>query len=127
MPSITMTHKGTFTNTQSKLNRMSKGMIQEVLGKYGALGVHVLSQATPIDSGESRNSWTSKVEKKGKGWRLSWHNQNRTVNGQPVVILIQFGHGTGTGGYVAGQDFINPAIKPVFDLIIAEVRRKVAS
>ncbi|QXO13038.1 hypothetical protein SEA_FIGLIAR_31 [Gordonia phage Figliar] len=127
MPSITMTHKGAFTNTQSKLNRMSKGMIQEVLAKYGALGVHVLSQATPIDSGESRNSWTSKVEKRGKGWRLSWHNQNRTVNGQPVVILIQFGHGTGTGGYVAGKDFINPAIKPVFDLIIAEVRRKVAS
>ncbi|UVK59313.1 hypothetical protein SEA_PHEROBRINE_30 [Gordonia phage Pherobrine] len=127
MPSIQLTHKGSFTNTQSKLNRMSKGMIQDTLSKYGALGVHVLSQATPIDSGESRNSWTSKVEKTGKGWKLSWHNQNRTVNGQPVVILIQFGHGTGTGGYVAGRDFINPAIKPVFDLIIAEVRRKVRS
>ncbi|QFP94913.1 hypothetical protein SEA_OHMYWARD_31 [Gordonia phage OhMyWard] len=126
MPSIQLTHKGSFSNAQSRLGRMSKGTIQDALSKYGALGVHVLSNATPMDSGESRNAWTSKVTKTGKGWKLAWHNQNKTIDGQPVVILLQFGHGTGTGGYVAGRDFINPAIKPVFDLIIAEVRRKVA-
>ncbi|QJD49607.1 hypothetical protein HWD32_gp29 [Gordonia phage Secretariat] len=126
MPSITLTHKGSFYNAQSRLNRMSKLQIQDVLSKYGKLGEHVLAEATPIDSGESRNAWYSKVERKGSNWTLSWHNQNRTVTGEPIVILIQFGHGTGTGGYVAGQDFINPAIKPVFDLIVAEVRRKVA-
>ncbi|QPL14677.1 hypothetical protein SEA_SCHWARTZ33_32 [Gordonia phage Schwartz33] len=126
MPSITLTHKGTFSNATNRLKKMSDGSITDALSKYGALGVHVLSAATPMDTGDSRNSWYSKVSKKGGRWTLSWHNQNRTVTGEPIVILIQFGHGTGTGGYVAGQDFINPAIKPVFDLIIAEIRRKVA-
>ena len=125
MASISLTHKGGFTNTERRLQRMSQGSIADALDKYGQLGVAVLASATPIDTGETRNSWSHKVEKTGRGWKLSWSNQNKTITGEPIVLLIQHGHGTGTGGYVAGLDFINPAIKPVFQLILAEVRRKV--
>lgn len=125
MSSITLSHKGNFSSTENRLQRLSSGSIFDTLSKYGQLGVHALSEATPIDTGETRNSWTSKVEKTSRGWRLSWSNQNETITGDPIVLLIQHGHGTGTGGYVAGIDFINPAIKPVFELILAEVRRKV--
>ena len=125
MASISLTHKGGFTNTERRLQRMSQGTIADALDKYGKLGVAVLASATPIDTGETRNSWEHKVERTGRGWKLSWSNQNKTITGDPIVLLIQHGHGTGTGGYVAGLDFINPAIKPVFELILAEVRRKV--
>ena len=125
MASISLTHKGGFTNVERRLQKMSQGTISDVLGKYGQLGVAVLASATPIDTGETRNSWDYEVEKTSRGWKLSWSNQNKTITGEPIVLLIQHGHGTGTGGYVAGLDFINPAIKPVFQLILAEVRRKV--
>lgn len=126
MPSIFLSHKGSFSNAESRLRRMSKNTIRDALTKYGELGVKVLADATPKDTGETALAWYSKVEQTSKGWKLSWHNQNKTVNGDPIAIMIQTGHGTGTGGYVAGQDYINPAVKPVFDLILAEVRRKVA-
>ena len=125
MASISLSHKGNFSKAENRLRRMTQGSISETLSKYGQLGERVLAAATPIDTGETRNAWTSQVEKTGRGWKLSWSNQNRTVTGDPIVLLIQHGHGTGTGGYVPGVDFINPAIKPVFDLILAEVRRKV--
>ncbi|WKW86815.1 hypothetical protein SEA_CONLEY_29 [Gordonia phage Conley] len=126
MPSISITHKGSFSKAENRLRKMSGSAIFDSLSKYGELGVHVLASVTPMDTGETANSWYAKVEKSGRGWKLSWHNQNRTVNGDPIAIMIQTGHGTGTGGYVAGQDYINPAIKPVFNLIVADVRRKVA-
>lgn len=123
--SIAFSSSGSFMDATKFLHLMSKGTIQDSLNKYGQLGTHVLKGATPVDSAATAQGWYHKVEKKDGKWVLSWHNQNRTTSGQSVAILIQYGHGTGTGGYVAGQDFINPAIKPVFDLIVAEVRRKV--
>lgn len=126
MASITLSHKGSFSKTERRLQRMSSGGIFDSLSKYGELGVHVLASVTPIDTGATSNAWYHKVDKSGRGWKLSWHNQNRTITGDPIAILIQAGHGTGTGGYVVGRDYINPAIRPVFNLILADVRRKVA-
>lgn len=125
MPMILYTSSGAFMKAQKKLMMMSSKSIVNALNKYGEQGVAALKAATPIETSASANAWYSKVATGGKMYRLSWHNDNLTDDGTPVVILIQFGHGTGTGGYVAGEDFINPAIKPIFDKIVAEIRREV--
>lgn len=125
MSAITLTSQGDADKTQNRLHKLIRNDLSSLLSQYGELGVLALSSTTPIDTGKSKASWVSKVEKTSQGWKLSWKNQNRTVTGEPIVLLLQYGHGTGTGGYVAGRDFINPAIKPVFDLILADLRRKV--
>lgn len=125
MSSIFFSSSGAFKKTENKLIMMSKGKIQQALAKYGEQGVAALKTATPVDSAATANSWYSKVATAKGVWRLSWHNDHLTNDGVPVAILIQFGHGTGTGGYVAGEDFINPAIKPIFDKIIATIRTEV--
>ena len=125
MSSIFFSSSGAFKKTENKLVMMSSSKITEALKKYGEQGVAALKAATPRDSAETANAWYSRVGRGGRMWRLSWHNDNMTVDGVSVAILIQFGHGTGTGGYVAGEDFVNPAIKPIFDKIIAEIRTEV--
>lgn len=125
MRSIYFTSSGSFKDTEAFLQRMSKANIKKVLDKYGQMGVNALQSATPVDTSASAQAWSYKVANTKGMWRLSWHNQNRTSTGVPIVILIQYGHGTGTGGYVAGEDFINPAIKPIFDRIVTEVRSEV--
>ncbi len=89
------------------------------------MGVEALSLATPIDSGLSSVSWSYRIFKEGKRTSIEWFNNNVDADGTPIVILLQYGHGTGTGGYVQGHDFINPAIQPIFDLIVANVWRAV--
>lgn len=86
------------------------------------MGVNALSSATPIDTALAANSWGYNLTKDGNG--IAWYNTDVEGN-RMVVILIQYGHGTGTGGYVAGRDFINPAIRPVFDKIVEDVWRQV--
>lgn len=121
---ITFESTGSFKNTETFLQRMSKRNISAILEKYGALGVEALRAATPVDTSLTSQSWTYKVSRKGPDWELSWHNQNGS-SGAPIAILLQYGHGTGTGGYVAGEDYINPAIRPIFDQIAAEAWREV--
>lgn len=86
------------------------------LDKYGKEGVAALSAATPVDSGETANSWTYKIEKKNGKVTIGFHNTN-IQNGAPIAILLQYGHGTKNGGWVEGRDYINPAIQPIFDKI----------
>ena len=126
MSVITITHKGNFRNTERFLNRMSKGDIFNTLSSYGARGVAALASATPVDTGLTASSWTYSVDQSRGTHSIIWENTN-VITGTPVVIWLQFGHGTGTGGYVAGRDFINPAIKPIFDDIANSVWREVTS
>lgn len=116
---------GAFKKAENKLIGMSKGKITQALTKYGEQGVSALKTATPVETSATAAGWYFKVQQLGKLWQLGWYNSNSTDAGIPVAILIQYGHGTGTGGYVAGEDFINPAIKPIFDKIRAEIRREV--
>lgn len=88
------------------------------------MGVDALSAATPVDSGETARSWTYQIVRSSGYFSIRWLNTNRS-NGVPIAILLQYGHGTGTGGYVQGRDYINPAMKPIFDQIEAEVRKVV--
>ena len=111
---IKFVHKGNFKNTEALFKRSKNMSIEDILSRYGEIGVKALASATPKESGETAKSWSYEIVKSKNGYRIYWRNSN--VNkGIPIAVLIQYGHATGTGGYVEGRDFINPAIKPVFD------------
>ena len=123
---IEIESKGSFKNLEAFLDKMSKPTIREILSQYGRKGVYALSTATPSESGISAESWDYKVDVRKGSYSITWTNSN-VVDGVPVVILLQYGHATGTGGYVEGYDFINPAIKPVFNTISEEAWKAVKS
>lgn len=100
--------------------------ILSVLNANGQIGINALSQATPLETGLAKSAWGFDAYGGGGVYTLAWTNSD-IENGFPVVIMLQYGHGTGTGGYVEGIDFINPAIKPVFDKIADNVWKAVTS
>lgn len=116
--------KGSLSKTEAYLRRVSTGDHYRVLQQLAERGRAALANATPVDTGETANSWVVDVRKNGRKWEIVWRNTH-VVNGQPIAILLQYGHGTGTGGYVQGQDYINPAIQPIFDQISEAVWREV--
>lgn len=117
--------KGDLRRTRSFLDHMSKKDYLTILNYYGQRGVSALEAATPIDSGETARSWSYSVEKSLGKATIVWTNSHLTKTGTPIAIMLQYGHGTGTGGYIRGKDYINPAIKPIFDDIAEEVWRVV--
>lgn len=121
---IKFTEKGSFKNTERYLQRMKSSQRFGVLNKYGAVGVAALSEATPRDSGETAAAWSYTVEEKPGYYSIRWHNSHEH-GGLPIAILLQYGHGTGTGGYVQGRNYIMPAIRPVFDQIATEAWKEV--
>lgn len=123
---ITFSSSGDFRRTKKSLGKMSSGEIFRALDKYGKMGVAALSSATPADSGLAAASWGYQVVNSRTSWSIYWTNSD-VENGFPVVIGLQYGHGTGTGGWVQGRDFINPAIRPVFDKIADDVWKAVTS
>lgn len=121
---IRLSSSGSTKKTEAYFARMKAGDPFKRLEHFGKLGVDALAQATPVDSALTATSWTYKVTRKKGRYTISWHNTN-VVSGVPVAILIQYGHGTGTGGWVEGRDYINPALRPIFDKIAIEVWREV--
>lgn len=117
---------GSFKNTEDFLKKMSKMDISGVLNSCGQLGVSALAKATPLETGRAQHSWSYKVSGSNGAYEIAWLN-NDTENGFQVVIMLQYGYGTGTGGYVQGRDFINPAMRPVFDTIADKVWKAVTS
>ena len=117
---------GSFNKLENFLNKMSRGGIYTSLDAYAKEGVAALSKATPLETGETKNSWNYQI-KQGKGsCTITWTNSH-IEDGVPIAIILQYGHGTGTGGYVQGQDYINPAMRPVFDNIADNVWKAVTS
>jgi hypothetical protein len=114
--SVTITVTGSFKSTQAFLDHVHSLNIQSILESYGQMGVEALSTATPEETGAAAHSWGYTVSHSRGMYELAWTNSD-VENGFPVVVMLQMGHGTGTGGYVQGRDFINPAIRPVFDKI----------
>ncbi len=111
---ITFTQKGSFNKTERYLRRLSAPKRLEILERYATQGVNALSNATPMDSSETANSWSYSIVQRPGYYSIRFHNSH-VVDGIPVAILIQYGHGTGTGGYVQGRDYINPAVRPIFE------------
>ena len=121
---ITFRHKGDFSKAQRYFERLKGAAHFGILDKYGREGVAALASATPIDSGETANSWYYEVSYDSKGATLIFNNSH--INqGVPIAIILQYGHGTGTGGWVQGRDYINPAIQPIFDKIANEAWKEV--
>lgn len=123
---ISVSSSGSFKNSLSFLTKARNSRTYLELDRYGQMGVAALARATPRDTGLTAESWEYKITKSYTGWSIAWYNANEN-DGANVAIMLQYGHGTGTGGYVPGYDYINPAIKPVFDKIADEVWKKVNS
>lgn len=123
---IRVTHEGSFENLETFLARVSDGQIYESLAKLGQDGVAALAGQTPVDTGRTADLWSYRVIFSSDQVTIQWTNDNIN-NGFPVAVMLQYGHGTGTGGYVQGRDYINPAIQPVFDRILIEVWRVVVN
>lgn len=120
MKGVTFTHRGNFSKTDKFLNKLSKNDAQRLLDEYGRRGVEALSAATPIDSGNTAKSWSYEVDKSGNGYAIKFFNDSKN-EGVSIVILNQYGHATRNGGWVQGRDFINPAIRPVFDTMAQDL------
>lgn len=108
--------KGSFKNSEKFFEGIKKLLpqkINSILNKYGRQGVAALQSVTPKDSGTTSDSWSYSLIPMG----IVWSNSNATNEGTPIAILLQYGHGTRNGGYVQGRDYINPAIRPIFDEI----------
>lgn len=117
---------GSTQRTETFLRNVSRLNIASILHKHGQQGVIALQTHTPVDTGLAENSWGYIVEQEPGFCRIVWTNSD-VENGFPVAIMLQYGYGTGTGGYVQGRDYINPAMKPIFDQIADEVWKAVTS
>lgn len=121
---ISFRHKGDFSKTRRYLERVKLAIGLGLFDKYGREGVAALASATPVDSGLTASSWYYKIEHSAGSIRIGFYNSH--VNqGVPIAVILQYGHGTGTGGWVEGRDYINPAIQPIFDRIVNEAWREV--
>lgn len=121
---ITFRQHGDFANLTKFLEGASKPFDINILDKYGQAGVNALSSATPVDSGKTASSWYYKIENRKGSTAIVFCNSN-IQNGVPIAIILQYGHGTGTGGWVEGRDYINPAIQPIFDEIAKHAWKEV--
>jgi hypothetical protein len=121
---ITFTHKGDFSKTEKFFKGVITSDYVHVLEKYAKEGVIALAAATPMNTGETASSWGYELRHYPGGASITWTNSN-VVDGVPIVILLQYGHATNSGGYVQGRDFINPALQPLFDKIAEDVWKEV--
>lgn len=118
--------KGDWSKTESWLKRIQTlKNARTILEKYGREGVAALAAATPVDSGETASSWDYEIVQNGDSTALIFTNSNTTYQGTPIAILLQYGHGNGNGGYVQGRDYINPAVRPIFDEIANKAWKEV--
>ena len=116
--------KGSFAKTKGFFKKASDKRIFKDLSKYGEEGVAALAAATPVDTGKTASSWSYEIRQTDSSTSIVWKNSN-IVDGTPIAIILQYGHGTATGGYVQGVDYINPALKPIFDRMANTVWKEV--
>lgn len=121
---ITFKHKGDFSKLTRFLERAQEAVKLSDLDKFGRAGVAALASATPVDSGLTASSWSYEIKHQKGSVSIVFKNSN-IQNGVPIAIILQYGHGTGTGGWVQGRDYINPAIQPIFDEIVRNAWREV--
>lgn len=123
---VTFKHKGDFRKTKKFFNRAPEASSSIDLDRYGREGVAALSAATPVETGKTASSWYYEITRSRGSFSIRWLN-SYVEDGVVIAIIIQYGHGTGTGGYVQGRDYINPAIRPIFDQIRNDLWKEVTS
>ena len=123
---ISFKSKGDFSKTLNYFNKMKSIADRLNLESYGQRGIEALRAATPVETGKTAESWYFTTDINRKRIKLIWSNSN--VNeGANIAILIQYGHGTGWGSYIEGIDYINPAMRPIFEEISQLVWKEVIS
>ena len=121
---ISFRQKGDFSKLDRYLERAKEAAKIGVLDKYGREGVAALASATPVKTGKTANSWRYEIKRQNGSVSLEFYNSN--INkGVPIAIILQYGHGTGTGGWIEGRDYLNPAIQPIFDRIAEDAWKEV--
>ena len=121
---ISFRQKGDFSKTKRYFERVKAAAHLSILDKYGREGVAALASATPTETGKTASSWFYEISHDKGSATITFSNSN--INkGVPIAIILQYGHGTGTGGWVEGRDYINPAIQPIFDKIANEAWKEV--
>lgn len=125
MPSMTYTYSGDLKGTRGFLNRLKQDRFVDRLDKYGQMGVKALRDATPRDTGKTADSWDYVIEQNKDSVTITWtnSNENRSI---PIALLIQYGHATRNGGWISGIDYINPALKPIFEQIATSAWKEVS-
>lgn len=123
---IKITQKGDFSKTFKFLRKLRQKKFINKLHEYGQMGVDALSQATPVRTGLTASSWGYILEATSDTISIIWTNSNQN-KGLYIAVLLQYGHGTRNGGYVQGRDYINPAMRPVFDAIAEDAWLEVIS
>lgn len=123
---ITFTHKGSFNKLEAFLARVSNKNYLNILDKYGQEGVKALAAATPRDTGKTADSWGYEITYTHDTTTISWYNTN-VNDGANIAILLQYGHGTGNGGYVQGTDYVNPAMRSIFNSMADQLWKEVSS
>lgn len=123
---ISFVNRRSGMRTEDFLRRLSQGDIYKAIDAEAQKGVAALASAVPKDSGLAADSWDYEIERSGRSVTIKWLNKD-VENGFPVAIMLQYGYGTGTGGYVQGRDYINPAMRPIFDSIADKVWKAVTS
>lgn len=121
---ISFRSKGDFSKATRWMEKAREAARRGILDKYGREGVAALTSATPVDSGTTAQSWYYEIKNQNGSATITFLNSH--INkGVTIAIILQYGHGTGTGGWVEGRDYINPAIRPIFDRIVEEAWREV--
>ena len=121
---IVFRQKGDLRKTTRFLEKASRFRVETILQKYAQAGVDALAESTPKDSGVTAESWGYEIKSNSQGASIYWTNTNIN-DGVPIAVILQYGHGTGTGGYVEGRDYIRPAIRPIFDQIAESAWKEV--
>lgn len=121
---IKFRQKGDFSKLTHYLEKVKEIVKLGDLDKYGREGVAALASATPVDTGLTASSWRYEIQHGNDSVSIAFYNDN-IQNGVPIAIILQYGHGTRNGGYVQGVDYINPAIKPIFDKITEDAWKEV--
>lgn len=123
---IRFKHSGNFNNTERLFKQARNARHLRILEKYGQAGVEALASMTPTESGKTASSWGFEIVPTRRGYSIFWTNDNIN-DGVNIALILQYGHGTGTGGYVQGIDYVNPAIRPIFNTIANEAWKEVTS
>lgn len=121
---IKVKSNGDFSKTISYMKNARKAVNIRSIEKYAQEGVNALKAATPQDTGKTASSWSYEIQRTNNSITINFNNSN-VVNGVPIAIILQYGHGTKNGGYVKGRDYINPAIQPIFDKITNDAWKEV--
>lgn len=123
--SLKLKVEGNFTKTLNFLKRAEDSRVVKRLDIYGKRGVEALRLATPRDTGETANSWSYEIVQEDGKYTIFWTNSH-IVDGVSIALILEYGHGTRQGGFVQGIDYINPAMKPIFDEISNEAWKEIS-